>query len=255
MTANQPISALLVDDDIEIGELLVRYLKKFGINCIAVTDGDAMRQQMRTTQVDIILLDLMLPGEDGLSLLRSLRSNPASSDLPILMLTARGEFSDKIIGLEMGADDYVVKPFEPRELVARIHTVLRRSKANPQHLQSLSQSHSKNSDAFYPSQPKEIIFNQRRLNCQSRQLTTPKNTVVPLSNAEFRLLMAFIEHPERVLSREQLLDIARGKSSDMLDRSIDLLVSRLRQKLDDDPRQPLILKTVRGEGYIFSLKT
>ena len=240
----------MVDDDIEIGELLVRYLKKFDINCIAVTDGNAMRQQLGITQVDIILLDLMLPGEDGLSLLRSLRSSPATSALPILMLTARGEFSDKIIGLEMGADDYVVKPFDTRELVARIHTVLRRSKVNPQHSQSLSQ----NSDAIYPTQAKEIIFNQRRLNCHSRQLTTPKNTVIPLSNAEFRLLMAFIEHPGRVLSRERLLDIARGKSSDVFDRSIDLLVSRLRQKLDDDPRQPHMLKTIRGAGYMFTLQ-
>lgn len=242
----------MVDDDTEIGELLVRYLKKFDINCIAVTDGNAMRQQLGITQVDIILLDLMLPGEDGLSLLRSLRNSPATSALPILMLTARGEFSDKIIGLEMGADDYVVKPFDTRELVARIHTVLRRSKAKPQHSQSHSQS--KNPDAFYPPQPKEIVFNQRRLNCHSRQLTTPKNTVIPLSNAEFRLLMAFIEHPGRVLSREQLLDIARGRSSDVFDRSIDLLVSRLRQKLDDDPRQPHMLKTVRGAGYMFTLQ-
>ncbi len=242
----------MVDDDIEIGELLVRYLKKFDIDCIAVTDGDAMRQQLLMAQVDIILLDLMLPGEDGLSLLRGLRSNPASSELPILMLTARGEFADKIIGLEMGADDYLVKPFDTRELVARIHTVLRRSKAKPQQLQPHWQS--KNTNAIHPPQSKEIVFNQRRLNCHSRQLTTPKNTVIPLSNAEFRLLMAFIENPGRVLSREQLLDIARGKSSDVFDRSIDLLVSRLRLKLDDDSRQPLMLKTVRGEGYMFTLQ-
>jgi two-component system OmpR family response regulator len=230
----------LVDDDVEIGNLLVRYLKKFNITCLAVTDGMAMRQHLAVTQVDIILLDLMLPGEDGLSLLRGLRSSMASKYIPILMLTARGEFADKITGLEMGADDYVVKPFDTRELVARIHTVLRRSNAQRQ----THQAHPK----------KEIIFNQRRLNCHSRELTTSQNTVIPLSNAEFRLLIAFIERPSQILSRDQLLDIVRGKSTDVFDRSIDLLVSRLRQKLDDDPRHPTLLKTVRGEGYVFSVQ-
>lgn len=240
MAENTHIRALLVDDDIEIGELLGRYLEKFGIACLAVTDGKAMRQQLATDSFDLILLDLMLPDEDGLSLLRSLRGDPKTSHIPILMLTARGEFTDKIIGLELGADDYVVKPFDARELVARIYTVLRRSNAEQL--------------ARQPQANKEIVFNRRRLDCQSRQLTTAGNKVIPLSNAEFRLLMAFIERPERVLSREQLLDIARGKSADMFDRSIDLLVSRLRRKLDDDPSEPTMLKTVRGEGYMFTLQ-
>jgi two-component system OmpR family response regulator len=231
---------LLVDDDAEIGELLGRYLEKFGITCLAVSDGKAMRQQLAIQAPDVILLDLMLPGEDGLSLLRFLRTAAEFSRIPVVMLTARGEFSDRIIGLESGADDYVVKPFDPRELVARIHTVLRRSHPEPR-----SPHHTTN---------KEIVFNQRRLNCHSRQLTTTKNTVIPLSNAEFRLLMAFIERPDRVLSRDQLLDIARGKSADSFDRSIDILVSRLRQKLDDDPRQPSMLKTIRGEGYMLTLQ-
>ena len=179
--------------------------------------------------------------------MRFLRTTPEFSHIPVVMLTARGEFSDKIIGLESGADDYVVKPFDPRELVARIHTVLRRSHPEPR-----SPHHTTN---------KEIVFNQRRLNCHRRQLTTTKNTVIPLSNAEFRLLMAFIERPDRVLSRDQLLDIARGKSADSFDRSIDsfdrsidILVSRLRQKLDDDPRQPSMLKTIRGEVYMLTLQ-
>ncbi len=240
MTTGKPIYALLVDDDVEIGDLLVRYLKKFNISCLAVTDGKAMRQHLAVAHVDIILLDLMLPDEDGLSLLRALRGNVTNSHIPILMLTARGELADKITGLEMGADDYVVKPFDARELVARIHTVLRRHTTQPHATQ------------VHPE--KEIIFNQRRLNCHSRQLTTPQNTVIPLSNAEFRLLIAFIERPGQVLSRDQLLNIARGRSTDVFDRSIDLLVSRLRQKLDDDPRHPTMLKTVRGEGYMFSVQ-
>jgi two-component system OmpR family response regulator len=240
MATNTHIRALLVDDDVEIGELLGRYLEKFGIDCLAVTDGKAMHRQLAAASFDLILLDLMLPGEDGLSLLRTLRSDAKTSHIPILMLTARGEFTDKIIGLELGADDYVVKPFDARELVARIYTVLRRSNAEQQ--------------ARHPQANKEIVFNRRRLDCQSRQLTTTGNQIIPLSNAEFRLLMAFIERPERVLSREQLLDIARGKSADMFDRSIDLLVSRLRRKLDDDPSEPSMLKTVRGEGYMFTLQ-
>lgn len=240
MATSTHIRVLLVDDDVEIGELLARYLEKFGIACLAVTDGKAMRQQLASSSFDLILLDLMLPGEDGLSLLSSLRHDPKTHHIPILMLTARGECSDKVTGLELGADDYVVKPFDARELVARIYTVLRRSNNEPQ---------------ARPATPnKEIIFNHRRLDCQSRQLTTMENKVIPLSNAEFRLLMAFIERPERVLSREQLLDIARGKSVDMFDRSIDLLVSRLRRKLDDDPSEPTMLKTVRGEGYMFTLQ-
>lgn len=240
LPSDTQIQALLVDDDADIAELLGRYLKKFGICCLAVSDGKAMRRQLAIQVPDVILLDLMLPGEDGLSLLRFLRASAQFSPIPVLMLSARGEFTDRIIGLESGADDYVVKPFEARELVARIHTVLRRSHPEPR-----APQHAVN---------KEIAFNQCRLNCHSRQLTTAKNTVIPLSNAEFRLLMAFIERPDRVLSRDQLLDIARGKSADNLDRSIDLLVSRLRQKLDDDPRQPSMLKTIRGEGYMLTLQ-
>lgn len=230
------IYALLVDDDREIRELLARYLEKFGIRCNTVADGQAMREQLAMARVDIILLDLMLPGEDGLSLLRTLRSGE-DSQIPVLMLTARGEFTDRIIGLELGADDYVVKPFDTRELVARIQTIMRRSPASQRQIVN------KNGD--------NILFHHWRLNCHLRQLYTPKNIVIPLSNAEYRLLLAFIERPGRVLSRDQLMDIARGKSAEAYDRSIDLLVSRLRQKLDDNPRQPAILKTIRGEGYMF----
>lgn len=230
-----PIRALIVDDDPQIRELLCGYLADFGMTADGAADGNAMREARQRGDYDIVILDLMLPGEDGLTLCRELR---AESQVPIIMLTARGEQSDRIVGLELGADDYVVKPFDPRELVARINTVLRRTRA----------SHA-NGDGGEISD--EVSFEGWRLNRTTRQLTSPDKLVVPLSNAEFRLLWAFIERPRRVLNRDQLMDAARGKSAEAFDRSIDLLVSRLRQKLGDDPRTPALLKTIRGEGYLF----
>lgn len=226
------ILALVVDDDIQIRDLLSAYLIGFGIQADGVGDGAAMRSAISNHAYDIVILDLMLPGEDGLSLCRELRTG---SSLPIIMLTARGETTDRVVGLELGADDYIVKPFDPRELVARIHTVLRRT----------------SDKEVKPTLTDEIHFNGWTLHCSTRQIVTPTGLVVPLSNAEFRLLWTFIENPQRVLSREQLLDAARGKGSDVFDRSIDLLVSRLRQKLGDDPKLPFLLKTIRGEGYLF----
>ncbi|WP_426142767.1 response regulator [Pseudomonas sp. DWP3-1-2] len=225
--------ALIVDDDVPIRELLCDYLARFNIQCRGVTDGNEMRQALEEETFDVIVLDLMLPGEDGLSLCRWLRG---TSDIPILMLTARCEPTDRIIGLELGADDYMAKPFEPRELVARIQTVLRRVRddRNDQH--------------------STVRFDAWRLNSVLRQLTAADGLVVPLSNAEFRLLRVFLERPRRVLSREQLLDAARGRSIEAFDRSIDLLVSRLRQKLGDDPKNPQLIKTVRGEGYLFDAR-
>lgn len=226
--------ALIVDDDVPIRELLCDYLARFNIQSRGVTDGVAMRQALQEEVFDVVVLDLMLPGEDGLSLCRWLRS---TSDIPILMLTARCEPTDRIIGLELGADDYMAKPFEPRELVARIQTVLRRVRDDRS------------------SEPRTIVrFDAWRLNNVMRQLTAPNGLVVPLSNAEFRLLCVFLERPRRVLNREQLLDAARGRTTDAFDRSIDLLVSRLRQKLGDDPKAPQLIKTVRGEGYLFDAR-
>ncbi|MDD0843661.1 response regulator [Pseudomonas sp. Gutcm_11s] len=226
--------ALIVDDNLELRELLGGYLTRFNIDSEAVGDGNAMRRALADSHFDVIILDLMLPGEDGLALCRELRT---SSDIPILMLTARCEPTDRIIGLELGADDYMAKPFEPRELVARIQTILRRVRDDR-------------------SAPREepranLRFDGWTLHCVLRQLQSPDGLVVPLSNAEFRLLWVFLERPRRVLSREQLLDEARGRSIEAFDRSIDLLVSRLRQKLGDDPRSPALIKTVRGEGYLF----
>ncbi|AZF31268.1 Transcriptional regulatory protein ompR [Pseudomonas sp. R4-35-07] len=225
--------ALIVDDDVPIRELLIDYLARFNILATGVTDGAAMRLAMQGETFDVVVLDLMLPGEDGLTLCRWLR---AESDIPILMLTARCEPTDRIIGLELGADDYMSKPFEPRELVARIQTILRRVRDDR------------------TEQRANIRFDNWRLNSVLRQLVADNGLVVPLSNAEFRLLWVFIERPRRVLSREQLLDAARGRSIEAFDRSIDLLVSRLRQKLGDDPKAPRLIKTVRGEGYLFDAR-
>ena len=232
------LSVLLVDDDIQIRQLLSDYLSEFGMSVVAVADGTMMAEALGKASFDLVILDLMLPDEDGLSLCRSLR---AKSDIPILMLTARGETMDRIVGLEVGADDYIVKPFEPRELVARIQTILRRVKGGrEQHKE--------------PERENMVSFMGWRLNYVLRQVISPDGLVVPLSNAEFRLLKVFIEHPCRVLTRDFLLDQARGRNMDLFDRSIDLLVSRLRQKLGDDSRTPGLIKTVRGEGYLFDAK-
>lgn len=229
------VSILIVDDDAQIRQLLREYLAGFGMSVVSVADGIAMNEALNTGNYDLIILDLMLPGEDGLSLCRNLR---AKSNIPILMLTARGEAMDRVVGLEIGADDYIVKPFEPRELVARINTILRRSRG----------------DREISNEPQQAAFMGWRLNYILRHLVSPEELVIPLSNAEFRLLTVLIENPNRVLSRDFLLDAARGRNMDMFDRSIDILISRVRQKLNDDPRTPSLIKTVRGEGYIFDAK-
>lgn len=229
------IRLLIVDDDPDIRSLLAQYLQGYGMQCLCVGDGHSLRQQLEHERVDLIILDLMLPGEDGLSLCRHIR---AMGDTPIIMLTARGESADRVVGLELGADDYVVKPFDPRELVARIHTVLRRVRGKP----------------GSATEQDTVQFAGWRLSHLKRQITTPGQLLVPLSNAEYRLLCAFLARPQRILSREQLMDAARGRTVEAFDRSIDLLVSRLRQKLGDDPKQPQLLKTVRGEGYLLDCK-
>jgi two-component system OmpR family response regulator len=236
----KPTRALIVDDDREICTLLCNYLADFGIEARGVQDGAAMRHAIAQQQPDVVILDLMLPGEDGLTLCRQLRA--ASATIPVIKLTARGDPADRVVGLELGADDYVVKPFDPRELVARVHTVLRRVRPDGGRMAAADEDGDR------------VSFEGWTLDVATRQLTTPRQMVVPLSNAEFRLLWTFIERPRRVLSRDQLMDAARGQASTAYDRSIDLLVSRLRQKLDDDPRDPKLLKTIRGEGYLFDAR-
>ena len=227
---------LIVDDHREIRELVSRSLAKEGFRVSTAADGRAMRQVLADSRVDLILLDLMLPGEDGLSLCRSLRSQ---SNIPIIMLTAKGDEVDRVIGLEMGADDYLPKPFGSRELVARIRAVLRRSREN--------------TAGRHPAEgPKHYHFDRWRLDTGRRELIRDDGTVVPLSTGEFDLLLVFVERPQRVLSRDQLLDLARGRAATPLDRSIDTQVSRLRRKLEDDAGDPKVIKTVWGGGYMFT---
>lgn len=226
---------LIVDDEVEILELIKRFLESHGYRCSLAKNGRQMEKAIESSNIDLIVLDLMLPGEDGLVLCRKLRHY---SDLPVIMLTAMGDETDRIIGLEMGADDYLAKPFNPRELSARIKAVLRRSQSLPISNQHVEQG--------------VLNFEGWSFDTANRELTSCENVVISLSTAEYELLMAFIEHPHRVLSRDQLLDLARGRESQLFDRSIDTLVSRLRRKLEQDPKAPKIIKTVWGGGYIFT---
>lgn len=230
---------LIVDDEQEIRELLSRFLQGHGYRTSIAAEGKAMERVLTQANIDLIVLDLMMPGDDGLVLCRKLR---AQSNIPVIMLTAMGEETDRIIGLEMGADDYLPKPFSPRELLARIKSVLRRAN-------SLPESH-KHKDAE-PQQAK-VHFDRWIFDLQKRELIDGEGITLSLSTAEFDLLQAFIEHPQRILSRDQLLDLARGRNSQLFDRSIDTLVSRLRRKLELDPKQPQLIKTIWGGGYIFS---
>jgi len=231
---------LIVDDNREIRDLVSRLLIREGFRVSMAADGRAMRKTLADARIDLVLLDLMLPGEDGLSLCRSIR---AESRLPIIMLTAKGDEVDRVIGLEMGADDYLAKPFGSRELVARIRAVLRRSVSD--------------TPAPGPA-PAEALrrfqFDRWELDTQSRDLLGEDGVTVPLSTGEFDLLLALVERPLRVLSRDQLLDLARGRQAASFDRSIDTQISRLRKKLERDPAEPKLIKTVWGGGYMFAVK-
>ncbi|BEV14625.1 response regulator [Herbaspirillum sp. DW155] len=226
---------LVVDDDRDIRTLLAEYLDSNGLRTLTATNGSEMRRVLEESRVDLIVLDLTLPGEDGLTLCRNLR---ATSTVPVIMLTARGEPLDRILGLEMGADDYLAKPFEPRELFARIRSVLRRTQALPPNM----------------VQPEvaAMRFAGWTLDLTARHLVNKDGVVVALSGAEFRLLKVFLDHPNRVLNRDQLLELTQGRESDPFDRSVDIQISRLRQKLGDDARTPTIIKTVRNEGYVLA---
>jgi two-component system, OmpR family, response regulator len=232
---------LLVDDDREIRELITAYLGKNGMQVVAVPTGRHMRAAMdESGPFDLVILDLMLPGDDGLALCRELRSGKHKST-PILMLTARGDEADRILGLEMGADDYLAKPFAARELLARLRAVLRRTRMLPPNMRSTEEA-------------RYIGFGDWRLDTVERHLVDREQVVVPLSGAEYRLLRVFVDHPQKVLSRDQLLTLTQGREAELFERSIDLLVSRLRQRLRDDAREPRYLKTVRSEGYVFSMQ-
>ena len=225
---------LVVDDHREIRDLVGRALTKEGFRVSSAADGKTMRKVLADSRIDLILLDLMLPGENGLALCRELR---AQSRIPIIMITAKGEEVDRVIGLELGADDYLPKPFGTRELVARINAVLRRSRVDPE------------SPA---DKPKQFAFDRWMLKVEARELVRDDGVAVPLSTGEFNLLIVMVERAGRVLTRDILLDLARGRAAGAFDRSIDTQVSRLRKKLEHDPADPKIIQTVWGGGYLFA---
>ena len=224
---------LVVDDDREIRSLLGDFLGRHGYRVDTAADGRAMARLLEVGAYDLVVLDLMLPGEDGLLLCRRLRE---TSQLPVIMLTALAEETERIVGLEMGADDYLTKPFSPRELLARIKAVLRRSGGSAPRLEVGTL----------------LCFDGWRIDVGKRELRSPDGVVLPLTAGEFDLLVAFAQHPQRVLDRDQLLDLTRGRAATAFDRAIDVQLSRLRRKIEADPAEPRLIKTVRGGGYQFT---
>lgn len=237
--SEEPTRLLLVDDELSIREPLSEYLEGQGFKTVVVANAAEARQAMADGQFDLIVCDVMMPGEDGFSLTRHIRETVGT---PVILLTARSEETERIIGLEIGADDYVPKPFSPRELVARIRAVLRRVGAS-----------GGNEEAS--TEPNEnYYFGKWCLSLTARELTNVETgESVVISSGEFQLLLTLVRHPRQVMSRERLLDLVRGRDADIFDRSIDNLVSRLRRKIDDDARRPQMIKTVWGGGYVFGL--
>jgi DNA-binding response OmpR family regulator len=231
MTENPQL--LVVDDDAGIRDLLADYLAKQGMRVVTARDGKEMDERLADFHPDLVVMDLMLPGEDGLSLTRRLK---AERDVPVIMLSARGEDIDRIVGLEVGADDYLPKPFNPRELLARVRAVLRRGAA-----------HHGN------DQGEAIRFGPFSLDLASQSLSRDGQEI-PLTQAEFTLLKIFVEHPNRALSRDQIMDWLKGFERDPFDRSIDVRVTRLRKKIEEDPASPAYIRTVWGQGYLFAPK-
>lgn len=234
---------LVVDDDSDIRDLLADYLRRHGFTVESAADGAEMRQKLALASFDLLVLDIMMPGEDGLSLCRELRAKSRDAnepDTPVIFLTALGEATDRVVGLELGADDYVVKPFEPRELLARIRAVLRRSGSS--------------SPARPEAQCRTYNFNGWKLDLTARHLLDPEGMVVNLSGAEFRLLRLLLEHPRQVLSREVLQEQGQGREAERspFDRSLDVQICRLRARLRDKGREGGLIKTVRGDGYVFA---
>ena len=235
MDNTAPTQILLIDDEPTLREPLAEYLTGQGFAVTQSESAAAARASLTQMTPDIVLLDIMMPGEDGLSLCRHLVE---TRQLPVIFLTARGEPTDRIVGLELGADDYIVKPFEPRELVARIRTVLRRVMRG-------GQSRSDSDDWQYG-------FEGWLLDPLKRKLTDPEGVTVPVSTAEFRLLRAFLDSPRAVLDRDRLLDLVQGRTAHLFDRAIDNQISRLRRKIETDTRNPQFIQTVRGGGYRFA---
>ena len=234
MTDTAPPSLLLVDDEATLREPLADYLSRQGFDVVSAASAAEARSHLRERKVDLVLLDIMMPGEDGLSLCRHLAETRA---IPVILLTARGEATDRIVGLEIGADDYLVKPFDPRELVARIRSVLRRATRTP---------------AAAEAEAQMFRFEGWTLDPLKRRLTDPDGAVVAISSAEYRLLTAFLEHPRQVLDRDRLLDMVQGREAHLFDRAVDNQISRLRRKIERDSRNPELIQTVWGGGYLFA---
>ena len=224
---------LIVDDDNGIRGLLVEFLERNGFRAVAAADGRAMKEELRRNSIDLIVLDLMLPGEDGYALCRWVRGQ---HDTPVIMLTARNRSDERIRGLELGADDYVTKPFEPRELLARIRVVLRRSGGGQRRAGAA----------------RAFSFAGWELNLPRRQLLSPDGLLVPLAASEFQLLVIFLENAHTVLSRDQLIERCHGREAGPFDRSMDVRVSQLRQRLQDSGREPRLIKTIRSAGYVLA---
>lgn len=228
---------LVVDDDPVIRQSLNRFLASNGMTLSVAADARAARAMIDAGRFDVLVLDVMMPGEDGLSLCRSLR---AQTTLPIILLTAMTSETDRIIGLELGADDYVCKPFNPRELLARIRAILRRVERTPH--------------AAVAEKPAAFTFEGWHVDPVRRTLRSPTDALVELTGGEFDLLLAFVANPNKLLSRDLLLDMTKGRAPPAYDRSIDVQISRLRRKIEPDPQQPIFIKTVRSNGYIFAAK-
>lgn len=228
----------IVDDDKEIRELLTDLLQQYGYNAFDASNGDELYQLLENEKIDLIILDIRMPGEDGFTICQNIRK---TSKIPIVMLTANGEEMDRIIGLEMGADDYLPKPFNPRELVARVRAVLRRTTDGAE------------SEKIMIGTAVEVFkFAGWQLDTATRKLTSPDGLDISITAGEYTLLMTFLERPKRVLSRDQLLEITHNRQAGPFDRSIDIQVSRLRQKIEEDPKEPTLIKTVRGGGYMLT---
>lgn len=226
---------LIVDDHRDIRDLLAKFLQKHGMRITVAPDAAEARRVLKTSAIDLIVLDIMMPGEDGLSLARHVRE---TGNIPIILLTAMVEDTDRIIGLELGADDYVTKPFNPRELVARIKAVLRRAQSIP--------------NSREPDLGGNLRFGRWTFHIDRREIVSDDDVTTPLSHGEFLLLSVFLQRPNMVLNRDQLLDLTKGRLANLFDRSIDNQVSRLRRKIEEDPKNPKLIQTVWGGGYKFA---
>ncbi|HXP74228.1 MAG TPA: response regulator [Stellaceae bacterium] len=238
---SDPLHVLVVDDDPRIRTMLRRYLVEEGFTVSEAADGSAMRAALDKGRVDLVLLDLMMPGEDGLSLARHVRQR---SDIPIIMLTGKGDLIDRVAGLEAGADDYIAKPFHLREVLARIRTVLRRGRT--------STAPAAVPEAGTTDTRETLVFQGWRLDLLRRELRRSDGELVPLTTGEFELLRVFAGHPNRVLARDRLMTLVKGQDWAAYDRAVDAQIVRLRRKIEADPANPALIKTVRGAGYVFA---